>query len=167
MTSIALPLSTDVVIPSQKATRLVRQDLPLEKPCWLSHITSLSSMCLNIASRRICSMIFPGTEVRLTGILHYIRLLRAPANLTLNASRHWASTTSLGNLLQWLTTLMTRGSSLSPPLCAVCPGPSLSQSLGPHPTHHCLSWTGEARRGQTSPDTVAKVLNKRGGKHFY
>jgi len=28
--------------------------------------TSLSSMCLSIASRRICSMIFPGTEMRLT-----------------------------------------------------------------------------------------------------
>ena len=61
MTSLALPLST----PSQKTTRLVRQDLPLVKPCWLSQITSLSSMCT--ASRRICSMIFPGTEGRLTG----------------------------------------------------------------------------------------------------
>ncbi|KAK4827741.1 hypothetical protein QYF61_021202, partial [Mycteria americana] len=62
-TSIALSLSTDVVTPSQKATRLVRQDLPLVKPCWLSRITSLPSMCLSIASRRICSMIFPGTEI--------------------------------------------------------------------------------------------------------
>ena len=48
-------------------TRLVRQDLPLVKPCWLSQMTSLSSVCLIRASRRICSMIFPGTEVRLTG----------------------------------------------------------------------------------------------------
>jgi len=36
-------------------------------PCWLSQITSLSSICLSIASRRISSTIFPGTEVRLTG----------------------------------------------------------------------------------------------------
>ncbi|KAK4827897.1 hypothetical protein QYF61_022320 [Mycteria americana] len=62
-TSIALPLYIDVVTPSEKATRLVRQDLPLVKPCWLSRVTSLSSMCLSRASRRICSMIFPGTEV--------------------------------------------------------------------------------------------------------
>ncbi|KAK4830028.1 hypothetical protein QYF61_008366 [Mycteria americana] len=53
----------DVVTPSSKAIRLVRQDLSLVKSCWLSQITSLSSMCLNIASRMICSMIFPGTEV--------------------------------------------------------------------------------------------------------
>ncbi|KAK4827891.1 hypothetical protein QYF61_022314 [Mycteria americana] len=61
-TSIALPLYIDVVTPSWKATRLVRQDLPLVKSCWLSRVTSLSSMCLSRASRRICSMIFPGTE---------------------------------------------------------------------------------------------------------
>jgi len=64
---VALPLSTDVVTPSQKAARLVRQDLPLVKPCWLSQITSPSSTGLSIASRRICSLIFPSTEVRLTG----------------------------------------------------------------------------------------------------
>ena len=56
---VALPLSTESVTPPGKVTMLVRQDLPLVKPCWLSHIT--------IASRRICSMIFPGTEVKLTG----------------------------------------------------------------------------------------------------
>ena len=67
MTSVALPLFTVVVTPSQKATRLVRQDLPLVKPCWLSQITFLYSICLSIASVRICPMIFPGTEVRLTG----------------------------------------------------------------------------------------------------
>jgi len=47
--------------------RLLRQDLPLVKPCWLPGITYLSSMCLSIASRRICSMIFTGTEMRLIG----------------------------------------------------------------------------------------------------
>jgi len=46
---------------------LVRQDLPLVKPCWLFHITFLSSECPSIAPRRICSTIFPGTKVRLTG----------------------------------------------------------------------------------------------------
>ena len=61
-TSAALPLFTDAV----KAIRLIRQDLPLVKPCRLSHISSLSSMCLNIASRQICSMIFLSTELRLT-----------------------------------------------------------------------------------------------------
>ena len=32
MTSVALSLSIDAVVPSQNATRLVRQDLPLVKP---------------------------------------------------------------------------------------------------------------------------------------
>lgn len=41
--------------------------LALVKPCWLSLITSLSSMSLSIASRRIYYMTFAGTEVRLTG----------------------------------------------------------------------------------------------------
>ena len=68
MTSIPLLLPTDSVISSQKATRLVKQDLPLIKSCWLSQITSLSRMSLNIASRRICSMIFPGTDIRLTSV---------------------------------------------------------------------------------------------------
>ena len=36
---------------------------------------------------------------------HPHRLLRAPSNLTLNVSGHGASTTSLGNLFQCLTTL--------------------------------------------------------------
>jgi len=31
---------------SYKTNRLVRQESPLVKPCWLSWITSLSSMCL-------------------------------------------------------------------------------------------------------------------------
>ena len=68
MAAVTLPLFTVAVTPSQEATRLVRHDLPLVKSCWLSQITSLYCMCLNIASRRMCSMIFPGTEVRLTGL---------------------------------------------------------------------------------------------------
>lgn len=53
---------------SYTISRLVRQNLPLVKSCWLSQINFLSSMCLGRASRKISSMIFPGT-VRLTGWL--------------------------------------------------------------------------------------------------
>ncbi|KAK4825966.1 hypothetical protein QYF61_003535 [Mycteria americana] len=70
-------LSTDVVTPSQKAARLVRQDLPLVKLCWLSQITSLPSMCLSIASRRICAMIFPGTEVHHQCHLNLVKFSKA------------------------------------------------------------------------------------------
>jgi len=35
---------------------------------------------------------------------HQARLLKAPSNLALNTAREGASTVSLGNLLQWLTT---------------------------------------------------------------
>jgi len=38
----------------------------------------------------------------------YIRVLRAPSSLTLSASRDGASTTSLGNLFQCLTTLTVK-----------------------------------------------------------
>lgn len=62
MTSVAVPLSTSAANLSQKGTRLVRYDLPMVKLCWLYQITSLSCMCLNISSRRICSKILPGTE---------------------------------------------------------------------------------------------------------
>jgi len=49
-------------------TKLVRHDLPMLKPCWLSSVTSLLSKCLSMFLRRICSIILPGTEVRLTGL---------------------------------------------------------------------------------------------------
>ena len=39
------------------------------KLCWLSQITSSSYMSLNVASRSICSVIFPGTDVKLTGLV--------------------------------------------------------------------------------------------------
>jgi len=42
-------------------------DMSSVKPCWLSHITSLSSMCLSVSSRSIYSMMFFSTEMRLTG----------------------------------------------------------------------------------------------------
>ena len=41
-------------------------------------------------------------------ISNWIRLLRAPSNLALNVSRNGASTTSLGNLVQCLTTLIVK-----------------------------------------------------------
>ncbi|KAK4828156.1 LOW QUALITY PROTEIN: hypothetical protein QYF61_024071, partial [Mycteria americana] len=41
-------------------------------------------------------------------IFNSIMLLRAPSNLTLNVSRHGASTTSLGNLFQCFTTLIVK-----------------------------------------------------------
>lgn len=66
MTSVALSLSTVVITPSHKATRLVRHPLHLVKLCWLSWTTSLFCVCLNITSRRICFMIFSGVNVRLT-----------------------------------------------------------------------------------------------------
>ena len=59
--------------------KFVRHNLPLGKPCWLSPITSLFSMCLHlsIVSRRICSMILLGTEVRLTS-LQFLRSYCSP-----------------------------------------------------------------------------------------
>jgi len=48
------------------ARRIVRHDLHLVKPCCLSLITSLPSLCLEMSFRRICSMFLLGTEVRLT-----------------------------------------------------------------------------------------------------
>ncbi|KAK4830120.1 hypothetical protein QYF61_008547 [Mycteria americana] len=45
-------------------------------------------------------------------IFHYIRLLRALSNLTLNISNDGASTTSLGNLFQCLSTLIINNSFL-------------------------------------------------------
>lgn len=61
ITSIALSLSINVATPSQKAIRFARHDLLLVKMCWLSQTISAFHLCLNISSRSICSMIFPGT----------------------------------------------------------------------------------------------------------
>jgi len=54
---------SDIIIKSNRADQAGPEPV---KPCWLSHITSLFSMYLSIASRRICTMLFPGTEARLT-----------------------------------------------------------------------------------------------------
>ena len=43
-------------------------------------------------------------------VRHWTRLLKAPSNLALNTARDGASTTSLGDLFQCLTTLTVRTS---------------------------------------------------------
>ncbi|XP_046765531.1 uncharacterized protein LOC124417648 [Gallus gallus] len=48
--------------------RLVKQDLPFVNPCWLGLIPRLSRTCRVISLKTICSIIFPGTQVRLTGL---------------------------------------------------------------------------------------------------
>lgn len=45
-TPVSLAVSTDVGIPSQEDIRLVRQDQPRVKLCWLPQITSLFSRAL-------------------------------------------------------------------------------------------------------------------------
>lgn len=70
MTSIALPLSTNAITPSQRATRWVGHDLPLVEPCWVSQITHSSLMCPSTSSSRVSSMIFPGCPC-LTPILYH------------------------------------------------------------------------------------------------
>jgi len=56
---------------------------------------------------------------------HYTMLLRASSSLALNASREGASTTSLGNMIQGLTTLIVKNffliSDLIQPSCSLKP----------------------------------------------
>ena len=66
--SVTLLLFTDLVTPIYKATILVRYDLPLVKPHWPLCVSSSLCTHLKITSRRICSMIFPDTETRLTSL---------------------------------------------------------------------------------------------------
>jgi len=47
---------------------MVKQDLPFMNPCWLGLNSWLSFTCLVSALRMNHSLIFPGTEVRLTGL---------------------------------------------------------------------------------------------------
>jgi len=51
-----------------KAITSVKHKLPLLNPCWLFQIIFFSITCLEMASERICSIIFLETEVRLTGL---------------------------------------------------------------------------------------------------
>lgn len=62
--------------------------------------------------------------------------------------------------------MQTRASSLSLPLCAPAFHQSKGPPLGPHHTHQWLFWTGQTRRGHSSPDAVTKGPNKRGGIFF-
>lgn len=54
---------------SQKVVRLVGYELPLINLCWLFPASSLSLRWLKMASRRLCSITFLWTEIRLTGLL--------------------------------------------------------------------------------------------------
>lgn len=58
-----------------KAIRSVKHRLPLLNPCLLFPIIFLSVMCLEMASERICSIIFLEAEGRLTGLYSLLVLL--------------------------------------------------------------------------------------------
>ena len=51
---------------------------------------------------------------------HQIRLLRAPSNPALNASRNGASTASLGSLCQWLNAHQVKNFLLTSNLILLC-----------------------------------------------
>lgn len=68
MTLVALALSTNAINLSQKVTRWVRYDLVMVKLCWPPQMTSSSHVCHSISSRMICSMIFPGTDMRFAAL---------------------------------------------------------------------------------------------------
>lgn len=48
--------------------RLVKQDLPFLKPCCLSLIPWLCCACYMMALKIVCSIAFPGIEVRLESL---------------------------------------------------------------------------------------------------
>ncbi|KAK4831309.1 hypothetical protein QYF61_016798 [Mycteria americana] len=106
-------------------------------------------------------------------IFNQIRLLRAPSNLTLNVSRDGASTTSLGNLGQCLTTLSApfkywkaairsprsllfsrlnnpNSPSLSPQQRCSSPRIIFVASSGPAPTAPCPSCAEDPRAGRST-----------------
>lgn len=56
-------------ITTQKAIGAVKHDFPFINPCWVFPATSLSLMCFEMFSSSIYSIIFPRTEVNLTGLL--------------------------------------------------------------------------------------------------
>ena len=58
--------------------------------------------------RHLCRSSSPASPARSEGTFNHFRLLRAPSNLTLKASRDGTSTTSLGNLFQCFTTLIVK-----------------------------------------------------------
>lgn len=60
--------STESALSSQNIIRLVKHDLSLANPCWLFSITLFTFLCLEMASRKIYSIIFPGIEMILTCI---------------------------------------------------------------------------------------------------
>jgi len=66
--SLTLSTATRQVTQSQKQIRLVKQDPPFLSLCYLGLIPWLSCTCQVISLSMICSISFPGTEVRLTGL---------------------------------------------------------------------------------------------------
>ena len=60
--------STREVTQSKNEINLVWQDLFLENLCWILAIIALLSKCLHNDRLIICSRIFPGIDVRLTGL---------------------------------------------------------------------------------------------------
>ncbi|KAM6432667.1 ral guanine nucleotide dissociation stimulator-like 1 [Rhynochetos jubatus] len=71
------------VTQSQKEIGLVQQDLPFMTPCWLVPIPRLPCTCCVSSLRMNRSLIFPSTEVRLTGLY-----LPAPSFRALLADGH-------------------------------------------------------------------------------
>ena len=65
---LSFPLPTETVFLSLQATRLGQAQFASDNPCWLFPVTSWSFMWIDTASRRTCSLTFPGTEVRMTGL---------------------------------------------------------------------------------------------------
>lgn len=78
----ALGSSATVSATLQEAPQHVRHHLTPAKPCCLF----LSSMCLRIASRRICSMTLQDTEVRLAGSPSPRLLFFCPSPFPVNGS---------------------------------------------------------------------------------
>lgn len=64
-TSTSLHTSTKLVILSPKAMILIRHDFQFLNPCWLFQITLMSLIDLETFLRAMCSILFPGIEVKL------------------------------------------------------------------------------------------------------
>ncbi|KAK4823530.1 hypothetical protein QYF61_003039 [Mycteria americana] len=125
-------------VPPLKGTAVTDQIVPYcqqlsgsaEKKGWEGMDKSTKSTCLLIVTLEESDGDTGGSKAILQGKdgrTNTIRLLRAPANLSLNVSRDGASTTSLGNLGQCFTTLIVKSvfliSSLNLPSFSLKPLP--------------------------------------------
>ena len=66
-TSTGMPLSTDAVTFSRKYRRLLVQDFPCIKPCWVALISLCLARCSTMSSFRIDYIILQQTGVKETG----------------------------------------------------------------------------------------------------